>query len=360
MKRALATLAALLMLAGSARAETRLYAFPWDEPPEALSDTAMAVLEGERTVTLTFAGDCTLGGETGGSAKRFAYTAESQGYGYPLINLRPLFSADDLTLVNLEGVLSDRTLIKTDKEFNFKGKPAYADILALGGVEAVTLANNHALDYGAAGLEDTRAALTAAGLAWCDEAHVLVLDADGVRVGVTASVMGLDRKLFLRQAATLRELGCATIVHVMHMGVEYADTLTAAQVSTARFLAEQGVALVVGHHPHVAQGLAVIDRTTVAYSLGNCVFGGNTDPRDYDACVLSAAFHFLDGALTDTQATVWPIRVSGDTRRNDYQPVLLSGEDAARVMDKMQTTSAFALAPFIPGRGAVQPAVDWR
>ena len=357
MKRALATLTALLLLAGSAHAEPRVYAFPWDEPPQTLSDTAMAVLEGERTVTLTFAGVCTLGGETGGSAKRFADKAESEGYGYPLQNLLPLFAADDLTLVNLEGVLSDRPLNKVDKEYNFKGKPDYAAILALGGVEAVTLANNHALDFGAAGLGNTRAALAAAGLAWCDETNVLVLDTDGVRVGFTASAMGLDRELFLRQAAALRELGCAAIVHVMHMGVEYADTLTAAQVSTARFLAEQGVALVVGHHPHVAQGLAVIDRTTVAYSLGNCVFGGNTAPRDYDAYLLRATLCFTDGVPVQSQATLWPIRISGAKGSNDYRPVLLTGEAARRVLDKAQVTSSFTLAPFAEGLGAAQPTI---
>ena len=359
MKRALATLAALLLFSGAAIADTRLYSFPYSCPPEALTTTAMAVAEGATDVTLTFAGDCTLGGDASG-AKRFAKFLKAEGNAYPFQNLLPLFASDDLTLVNLEGVLSDQRLDRVKKRFNFKGKADYANILALGSVEAVTLANNHALDYGDAGKADTVAALKTANVAYCDENTVLVLEKDGARVGITASAMGLDRALFVKQVEALRNLGCTAIVHVMHMGVEYAKALSPAQQSTASFLAENGVALVVGHHPHVAQGIAVLGQTTVAYSLGNCVFGGNADPKDYDALVLRASFHFTNGALERTGITVWPIRVSGKNSQNDYQPVLLSGENAQRVIDKMQTTSAFTLAPFVLGQGAQQPEVAWR
>lgn len=358
MKRALAALTALLLWVGAASAETKLYTFAYDAPPEALVATAMAVVEGETDVAITFGGDCTLGGETGGGARRFADAVADKGDAYPFANLLPLFTADDLTIVNLEGALSDRKLVKVKKEYNFKGKTEYTSILSQGGVEAVTLANNHALDYGGAGKEDTIAALTAADIGYCDQTTVMVLEKDGVRIGITASVMGLDRALFLNQLQALQALGCAAIVHVMHMGVEYADTLTNAQTATARFLAENGVALVVGHHPHVVQGLDVISQTTIAYSLGNCVFGGNTDPRDYDAVLLGAMFRFADGQLTSTQITLWPICISGEKNSNDYQPALLTDEGAQRVMDKMQATSGIVLAPFVNGLGAVQPDID--
>lgn len=360
MRRALATLTAALLWLGAASAETKLFTFAYDEPPEALTATAMTVVEGETDVTITFGGDCTLGGETGGGARRFADIVTEKGNAYPFENLYPLFSADDLTLVNLEGVLSNQKLDKVKKEFNFKGKSAYTAILSQGGVEAVTLANNHAMDYGETGKADTIAALTAADIGYCDETTVMVLEKDGVRVGITASVMGLNRERFLKQVEALRNLGCAAILHVMHMGVEYADTLTDAQTATAKYLAENGVALVVGHHPHVVQGVDVIGNTTVAYSLGNCVFGGNTDPRDYDAVLLGATLRFAEGQLTGTRITLWPIRVSCEKNRNDYRPVLLSGEDAQRVMDKIQATSGIALVPFVNGQGAVQAEIDWR
>jgi poly-gamma-glutamate synthesis protein (capsule biosynthesis protein) len=133
--------------------------------------------------------------------------------------------------------------------------------------------------------------------------------------------------------------------------------LTAEQEATAKFAAEHGALIVVGHHPHVVQGLAVIGHTTVAYSLGNCVFGGNTAPRDYDAALLRVTLRFAAGAPRETQVALWPIRISGAARGNDYRPVLLSGADAQRVVYKAQATSGFALTPFTDGLGAVQQPV---
>jgi hypothetical protein len=359
MRRALAALAALLLAVGAAKAETRLYTFACDDPPAELLRTAAAVAEGDVTVTLTFGGDCTLGGDSSG-AKRFAGVIDANGPEYPLANLRFLFDTDDLTMVNLEGVLSDRALTKADKTYTFLGRAEYAAILSLGGVECVSLANNHALDYGEAGRRDTVGALQAQGVAYCDGETVTVLEKDGVRVGFTASGTRFDETAYLKQTQALDAVGCSAVVHFMHMGAEYADTLTAAQTAAARFLSEHGAALVVGCHPHVAQGLAVYGSTTVAFSLGNCVFGGNADPRDYDACLLRATLHFTDGVWTGEQVTLWPITISGNASSNDYQPRPLAGADAERVLGKIQATTDFTLAPFTDGLGAVQPAVNRR
>ncbi len=359
MKRTLAALLALLLPLCGAAAETNVYTFAYTDPPSELTATAMAVVQGNAEVNLTFGGDCTLGGD-GAGGKRFAQVVEKNGYAYPFAELQALFAADDLTLVNLEGVLTDRKYDKAEKAFTFLGAPEYAAIFTLGSVECVTLANNHALDYGAAGKADTIATLNAQGIAYCDETYVTVLDKDGVRIGFTGSGLRFDVETYLAQANALYGVGCVAIVHSLHMGEEYADTLTATQQTAAGFAAEHGAALVVGHHPHVAQGMAVYGDTPVVYSLGNCVFGGNTDPKDYDACLLSATLRFTDGALVSEQLTLWPISLSGSGSRNDYQPRLLTGEDAQRVLDKMQATSTVTLTPFVNGAGAVQPEIDWR
>lgn len=355
-----ALLAAVLLWNIHAAAETRIYSFPYDQPPAELAYSVMAVVEGQTEVRLTFGGDCTLGGDAGGGEKRFARAIKAKGYAYPFGGLASLFTADDLTLVNLEGVLTDRDLPMADKRFRFKGSTAYTAILTEGGVECVSLANNHTLDYGAAGYRDTVEALQGAGVACVDADYVTVLEKDGVRVGFTGSGFSLDREQYGLQVQALRALGCVALVHVMHLGEEYAGHLTAGQRNTAQYLADNGVALVVGSHPHVAQGLAVVGRTGVLYSLGNCVFGGNADPSDYDACLLSATLRFTDGVAESAQLTLWPIRVSGSKRSNDYRPVLLAGADAARVLQKMQQTSGFPLAPFLEGEGAVQAAIDLR
>jgi hypothetical protein len=58
--------------------------------------------------------------------------------------------------------------------------------------------------------------------------------------------------------------------------------------------------------------------------------------------------------------TLWPIRVSGDKGSNNYQPVLATGEDARRVMNKLQESSRIELAPYMEGQGAVQPAIQYK
>ena len=84
----------------------------------------------------------------------------------------------------------------------------------------------------------------------------------------------------------------------------------------------------------MVQGYEIRDGVPVVYSLGNCVFGGNTNPRDHDALAVQADLSFEDGELTDVALRFYPISVSGEKTYNDYSPVLLSGTDAERVLQK--------------------------
>lgn len=339
-----------------------MYAFPMGEPPEELRATSYGVAAERTTVTFTFAGDCTLGGETSARDSRnsFASRVKANGTAYPFTGLQELFGTDDFTVVNLEGVLSDGDEGRVGKQFNFLGDPAYTGILTDGSVECANLANNHSLDYGRRGYEDTLEALRAADIGYFDEDTLLVVEKDGVRVGLTATLFtlgGQKRERLARQIELLRELGCAAVIHSMHAGTEYAAGESAGQRSAARAAAELGAALVVGHHPHVVQGAALTEGIPVLYSLGNCSFGGNVDPRDYDAALLRAELTFEDGALCSLDWTIWPISQSGEKGRNNYQPALLGGKDAERVMNKIQNASDIALAPFQEGLGARQETV---
>ncbi|MDF2878331.1 MAG: Capsule synthesis protein CapA, partial [Clostridia bacterium] len=116
------------------------------------------------TVTLTAAGDCTLGYYPSQSQwNRFDQVVLEKGYDYFFENVRDIFESDDLTLVNLEGPLTTATVF-TEKEFVFKGAPDYVNILKNAGIEGVNLANNHTKDYGEAGYRETQEVLKAAGI----------------------------------------------------------------------------------------------------------------------------------------------------------------------------------------------------
>ena len=138
----------------------------------------------DRQIVVTFLGDCTIGCTESirGASYGFAKTAEREGYGYFFRNVQPLLAGDDLTVANFEGVLKDDAKGKVKKEFNFRGLPEYAQILTMGSVEAVSLENNHANDYGADGKLATQEALEAEGIAYFDSETLYVFEKDGVRI----------------------------------------------------------------------------------------------------------------------------------------------------------------------------------
>lgn len=365
-------LACLLCWVGSSAGATgggqavRLYTFSAEEVPEELLHTAMQVHTQDVRLSLTFGGDCTLGGEPGivGGARGFGGVVRKQGLGYPFAKLQDLFAHDDITVVNLEGVLSDEKEDPTPgKTFHFIGETGYAAILSLGSVEIVNLANNHVMDFGRRGYEDTLQALEGERVAYFGEETVTVAEKGGMRVGFTGSAASLGERqkdVLAEQMEVLRGLGCQWIVHTVHGGVEYDALPSARQRAAAAFAVENGANLVVGHHPHVVQGMELLGEVPVLYSLGNCSFGGNLRPRDMDACILTAELAFEAGELKSMGLTLWPIRVSGDRGSNNYQPVLATGEDAKRVMDKLQESSRVELAPYAEGQGAVQPVILYK
>ena len=311
------------------------------------------------TVTVTFLGDCTLGGEekTRNSAAGFFRRIEQNGMDWPFRNLLTLTGSDDLTVANLEGVLSDQDLKKVPKKYNFIGPTAYTEILKAGSVECVTLANNHSHDYDTAGYQDTKAALGSAGVAFFGTDCLAVWqNEEGVMIGflgVSGSLSGNRAKDYRKKAELLHSLGCSAVITVMHAGTEYNYTPDPYQHQIVSQAVRAGSCLVVGHHPHVVHGFNIVDGVPVAYSLGNCVFGGNSRPRDFDCLALRAELRFEDGVLSNIALHFYPLSLSGDSRVNDYSPVFLSGEDAARVLRKMKDSTGYDLGVFDEESGAV-------
>ena len=328
-----------------------------DEPPE----QAFLVESGTCQVTISFLGDCTLGGEesTASSANSFARVVEKNGDSWPFGGVEEFLSRSDLTMVNLEGVLSDRKLTKVKKKFNFRGKTAYADLLRKNGVELVTLSNNHSGDYGSQGLSDTKTALEEAGVWWIDWGTPVIWEKDGIMVGFTASwgnMSSAQAEQLGEEMSQMREAGCQYIIHSMHLGIEYQVAPSAAQRNTALKAVQAGADLVIGHHPHVVQGIGLVEGVPVVYSLGNAVFGGNFDPRDYDALLLQVTLTLEEGEPQPLQLRLVPISVSSVSRKNDYRLTPLSGKDGQRVLDKMTQSTHYTLPEFQDGGVVVDAA----
>ncbi len=353
---AFSALLCCLLLPLSAVASGTWYTISDQTTPEPLG---FLVSEYTGTVTVTFLGDCTLGGEESArnNALGFVRRVEENGLDFPLRNLSVLTSRDDLTVANLEGVLTDRALKKVEKKYNFSGPTTYTGILASGGVDCVTLANNHSHDYGEEGYQDTKNALDAAGICYFGTDGMAVWqNEDGLLIGFTGvsySLSGDRAKRFARQVELLRSMGCAAIITVMHAGTEYAYTPPDEyqRQITERAL-KNGVDLLVGHHPHVVQGYEILGNMPVVYSLGNCSFGGTTHAKDSDALVLQADLRFEDSELKGITLRFYPISITSDTRYNNYSPCFLSGKDAARVLKKLEESTGNGFGEFTEADGA--------
>ena len=260
-------------------------------------------------------------------------------------------------MANLEGVLSDRELKKIEKAYNFRGSAAYTEILKEGSVECVTLANNHSRDYGPTGYSDTVQALEDAGVAYFGTDSMAVWqNEEGLMIGFlgASGYLSGDRyKEHQRQAAILKSMGCSAVITVMHAGQEYISEPGDYQHQIVRRTIASGADLVIGHHPHIVQGYEIRDGVPVIYSLGNCSFGGNLNPRDHDALAVQADLFFEEGELTGITLHFYPISVSGKAEWNDYSPVLLTGADAEWVLKKMEKSTGVSPGPFEPAEGAV-------
>ena len=311
------------------------------------------------TVTITFLGDCTLGGEEKSKQKStgFVQKIAKNGYEYPMRHLKVLTQTDDLTVANLEGVLTDRTLKKVDKTYNFSGPTEFTNILTLSGIECVTLANNHSYDYGEEGYADTKDALEAACVAWFGtDGAVIWQNAEGLRIGFTGVHYALyDRQAtaYEKQMQALKDAGCAALITVMHAGEEYTQTIDRHQKQIVSYAVKEGADLIVGHHPHVVQGFDFVSDVPVVYSLGNCAFGGARYVKDADALALRAELDFEMGQLTGMTLRFYPITVTTDDTYNNYSPDFLTGKAAQRVLNKMKKSTGYDMGDFDAETGAV-------
>ena len=176
------------------------------------------------SITISAAGDCTLGTDEyfDPSTSLNAYY-DSNGPEYFLQNVKSIFDADDLTIVNMEGTLTEETA-RQDKTYAFKGPAEYAQILTSGGVEAANLANNHSHDYGDKSYTDTIETIEAAGIVSFGYDRTAVMDVNGIKVGLVgtyelADGMGCEDEMIANIKA-VEEQGAQIVIVSFHWGLE--------------------------------------------------------------------------------------------------------------------------------------------
>lgn len=300
----------------------------------------------EITITISAAGDATLGNYYG---QDYSWSfremwEKQQDASYFLENVYDIFSGDDMTVVNLEGSLTRAEERRENQTYCISGDPEYVNILTEGSVEAVTMANNHRLDYFEQGTKDTVAALDDAGIAYAYDSHLGVYETKGIRIGFVAVNevgQGAGVEKYLREGiGLLQEEGADLILACCHWGVERENYPEEYQQSLGKQCIDWGADLVLGHHPHVLQGIEEYKGKYIVYSLGNFCFGANRNPADKDCIIFQQTFTFLDGERqTDTEARVIPCSISSVSNRNDYKPTPAGDDEARRILDRMNEYS---------------------
>uniref|UniRef100_UPI00311A4D79 CapA family protein n=1 Tax=Lactonifactor longoviformis TaxID=341220 RepID=UPI00311A4D79 len=295
-------------------------------------------------ITVSTAGDCTLGTDEGfdQSTSLNAYYNE-QGGAYFFQNVKSIFEADDLTIVNMEGTLTTSDS-RAEKLYAFKGDPSYVDILTNGSVEAANMANNHSKDYGESSYEDTVKYLEEANITTFGYDKTAVMEIKGLKVGLVGIYVladGMEREEQLKtNIAAVKEQGANLVIVSFHWGEERATVPNEIQKDLAHIAVDNGADLVVGHHPHVLQGIETYNGKKIVYSLGNFCFGGNKNPSDKDTMIFQQTFTFLDGKLQeDETVNIIPCSISSSSSRNNYQPTPAEGDEKTRIMEKIENLS---------------------
>lgn len=298
------------------------------------------------SITVSMVGDCTLGTDVNfdQSTSFDAFYQMKNDPGYFFQNVKDIFTADDLTVANMEGTLTTSN-DRQQKTFAFKGDPSYTEILTRGGVEATNLANNHSHDYGDQSYEDTIQYLEAAGITTFGYDRTAVMDVKGIKVGLIGIYElkdGLGRQQqVIDTIQEVKDQGAQVIIVSFHWGTEKSNVPDDIQKTLAHLAVDQGADLVVGHHQHVLQGIEKYQGKNIVYSLGNFCFGGNKNPSDKDTMIFQQTFTVENGELVEDDVTnIIPCSLSSESGYNNYQPMVLEGSEKERVLQKIEEFSA--------------------
>jgi len=245
----------------------------------------------ETSATLLFGGDVMLAANLPPFAP---YRPAPLPYAFLFERIAPFIRDAGLAFCNLENPISGNGK-RLDKEFAFNAPPDAAQALADAGFDAVSLANNHCLDFGEGALSDTLSNLDKARVQYAGIAPQTpaILETQGLRIallsylaasvyppafrGFSVQPAMAEKERMIADVAKAREKADFIVV-ALHWGSDFSPHPDSAQKSLAHALIDAGVHVVAGHHPHVQQGAEYYRNGIIFYSMGNLVFARYSRP----------------------------------------------------------------------------------
>lgn len=323
--------------------EEELYIEDWIIDPEEGEELGIVETDGSRTITVTCTGDLTIGGDNYHKKGKKFYDElkkNDNNISFTMANVRDIFRHDDLTLVNFEGTFTDTKYVpdkKKGNDFLFNISPEYVTVLTDNYIEAVSLENNHVLDHGDEGYEDTINTLTEAGIKYSNSKEIGVYSVDGTDIAML-SYLCIDRydkpvgnyaNLYEKVAADIqytKQLYPIVIVS-FHWGNELDYIPTERQKKMGRLAVDSGADLVIGHHSHRMNPIEEYNGVYICYSLGNFCFSGNDKPSDMNSYLFQTRFRVAkNGEITNTGFRIIPIRITSLKDKNNYVPTPITDD----------------------------------
>ena len=313
---------------------------PTPEPTEEPTPEPTEAPAGDGSITLSFVGDCSIGDSYQFKAYGTSYhtVLAEQGYDWPFSLVKKYLEADDLTVANLEVVLTNLNS-HTGKMYNLVGDPQFAQVLIEGGIEVVNTVNNHAMDFFADGYADTVKTLDEAGVGHFGSInltrkdggfdHLYYQDVGDLRIGFVGftypQIQAQETKEIVPRIQKLKEEhGCDLVVVSVHWGKEESNKPVSSQYKTAKLLIDGGADVVWGHHPHVIQPIELYNGKPVFYSTGNFTFGtmSQVDPA---TGIFQLTYRKVDGVAEIQRLEVIPCQTQ---YAPDYRPFELTDPEA--------------------------------
>ena len=306
---------------------------------------APMVLAAEEVV-INAVGDIMLAG-------RWTAAIRKKGYDFPFGGTTAELARGDINLANLESPIARGGSEFSGKKYRFRAEPQLAQAMRTAGFNLVTLANNHSMDFGGQALTETMLHLRGAGIDWIgagdylSEARKFALSTiKGAKIAflgysltqpleffATAQRPGTApgwEKNFMEDIARARQAADYVIVS-FHWGKEGSSAAQSYQRTVAHRAVDAGADVIIGHHPHVLQGVERYRGGIIFYSLGNFAFASIGRTAEFGALVRLR----LNG--TSREAEILPLDVLNS--RVHFQPQLLSGRRALGVIGNLNLLS---------------------
>jgi poly-gamma-glutamate capsule biosynthesis protein CapA/YwtB (metallophosphatase superfamily) len=281
--------------------------------------------EVEQTIRISFVGDCMFGMQNEYDLPDlFPQVYErSNSVTYPFDYVLDYFKSDDITVINYGGTLTNHTK-QADKPWRFRGKPEYANILKESSVEIALLANNHSYDYLEEGYIETRNSFKSHGVEPIGHNEVYKVIVKGVEIVFIAAnfILVEDTNVMAERYEDVLPLirdnkkEDNIVIVNLHWGKELEKVPPKAQRDVAHLYIDEGADLIVGHHPHLLQGIENYKGKHIVYSLGNFAFGGSRSATNPETMIYVHEWTVKGGKVLGDDSFVVPCYITSTNDLN--------------------------------------------